>query len=112
MTAEVGHSTHDCCCHSIRNSVGAAWELDDDGAIEFAKAFYEMLLPEGDGIGGTIGQALQSVRALLKQDEQRYGALWAAHEHYGDPNERLAPGGSSGVGPGAGRERKHRRGGR
>jgi CHAT domain-containing protein len=72
----------------VRNYVGASWEVDDLGAIEFAESFY------GDGAAGvlageSIGTALLKTRRLLWGRRGRHGKLWAAYQHYGDPSAAL-----------------------
>jgi hypothetical protein len=75
----------------VHNYVGTAWEVDDEGAVVFAEAFYSSLLP-GDGArhGNTIGQALLDARKALGRREHTYRCLWGAYQHYGDPNTRLS----------------------
>ncbi|HEX6851984.1 MAG TPA: CHAT domain-containing protein [Candidatus Polarisedimenticolaceae bacterium] len=64
----------------VRDYVGTAWEVDDQGAILFAGAFYRALLRDGASVGDAV---LAGRRALAIQP--RYGSLWAAYQHYGDP---------------------------
>jgi pimeloyl-ACP methyl ester carboxylesterase len=75
----------------VRNYVGTAWEVNDTGAIMFAKILYENLLPKyPGGPGGTsLGEALLKARLALKDEDATFGALWAAYQHYGDPDLRL-----------------------
>jgi hypothetical protein len=72
-----------------RNYIGTAWEIDDAGAVVFAKAFYEAFFTEKkDGRPRSIGQALLEARKTLHRWElsQRDDlVLWAAYQHYGDP---------------------------
>jgi len=65
----------------VRNYVGTAWEVDDLGAIEFARTLYECLVRRH----GTLGQAMLEARQALDQKSARFGALWAAYQHYGSP---------------------------
>jgi pimeloyl-ACP methyl ester carboxylesterase len=70
----------------VRNYVGTAWPISDVGAISFSTTLYEALL--ADPAGGTdvsLGTALLNARKSLKAMEDRFGALWAAYQHYGDP---------------------------
>lgn len=71
----------------VRNYIGTAWPIDDLGAIEFAKTFYRALL--GKGTTGTIGDALLAARKALFDQRAKFGSLWAAYQHYGDPLARL-----------------------
>jgi hypothetical protein len=64
----------------VRNYVGAAWKVDDDGAEVFADVFYEALLN-----GESFGEAVRCGREALWNARDTYGALWAAYQHYGDP---------------------------
>jgi CHAT domain-containing protein len=75
----------------VRNYVGTAWEVNDTGAIMFAKILYENLLPKNPGEpGGTsLGEALLKARLALKDEDATFGALWAAYQHYGDPDLQL-----------------------
>jgi pimeloyl-ACP methyl ester carboxylesterase len=74
----------------VRDYVGTAWEVDDEGATEFAKTLYEKLL---SGAGTTLGEAIRAAREELYRHTDRYDALWAAYQHYGDPTTRLRPAG-------------------
>ncbi|PLX54600.1 MAG: hypothetical protein C0629_16790 [Chromatiales bacterium] len=69
----------------VRNYVGTAWEVDDLGAIEFSRTLYTSLLMRGD----TLGAAMLAARRALKEQEQRFDALWAAYQHYGSPGFTL-----------------------
>lgn len=73
----------------VRNYVGTAWEVSDEGAIAFATRLYAELIPAGGMTGAPIGAALRSARELLKREETAYEALWAAYQHYGDPTFQL-----------------------
>jgi hypothetical protein len=37
----------------------------------------------------TLGDALLAARRRLYEARDRYDALWAAYQHYGDPLQRL-----------------------
>ncbi len=69
----------------VRNYVGTAWEVLDDGAIEFAEVLYDRLLPGGDEPHVALGEAVRAARSRLQAKEDAYGALWLAYRHYGDP---------------------------
>jgi hypothetical protein len=73
----------------VRNYLGTAWEVNDEGAIVFARRFYERALPSATTPADTLGEAILRARQELKKDEVKYGALWAAYQHYGDPTLRL-----------------------
>lgn len=77
----------------VRNYVGTAWEVSDLGAISFAKELYSALLPDpsSSSDGTTLGRALLQARRALKTMDANFGALWAAYQHYGDPDYRVAP---------------------
>ena len=77
----------------VRDYLGAAWEVSDEGAILFARTLYHHLLVEGQGL--SLGDAVLEARKALYQREARYDALWAAYQHYGDPGTRLRPGARS-----------------
>lgn len=72
----------------VRNYVGTAWEVNDYGAVMFAKQLYGALLPE-QGEGATLGEALLTARRELAKNTESFGALWGAYQHYGDPGFRL-----------------------
>jgi hypothetical protein len=77
----------------VRNYVGTAWPISDEGAIQFSITLYEALL--ADPAGGTevsLGQALLKARMQLKEKDATFGALWAAYQHYGDPSFELRTG--------------------
>lgn len=71
----------------VRNYIGTAWEINDLGAIEFSTKFYEVLLAGKSP--GTIGEALLAARKALFGQAEKYGSLWAAYQHYGDPSARI-----------------------
>ena len=72
----------------VRNYVGTSWEVNDLGAVAFARTFYENLLRKGGGC--TVGEAMQAGRKELHENRRNYGKLWAAYQHYGDPNATLS----------------------
>ena len=68
----------------VRNYIGTAWEVNDLGAERFATTLYAALLP-ASGPGVSMGKAVQVARNELWKNEDLFGALWAAYQHYGDP---------------------------
>ena len=85
----------------VRNYIGTAWEVNDIGAVTFAETFYEHLIPDAGAAGSppTIGEALLAARQQLQKEERKFGALWAAYQHYGDPTQAFM---TSGNAPAAG----------
>jgi CHAT domain-containing protein len=84
----------------VRNYIGTAWEVSDVGAREFARKFYDALIPspdQEDAKPKTLGEALWVARCEVKKKEKEYDALWAAYQHYGDPQHYLVPPDSQGV---------------
>jgi hypothetical protein len=74
----------------VRNYIGTAWPVSDVGAITFATTLYDSLLAEpAAGTDRSLGNALMQARLQLHGDEDRFGALWAAYQHYGDPSFTL-----------------------
>ena len=70
----------------VRNYIGTAWEVSDAGAVLFSQKLYETLLTNLPGMQlATLGGALLAARRHLRAEERAYGALWAAYQHYGDP---------------------------
>jgi CHAT domain-containing protein len=69
----------------VRNYIGTAWEVNDIGAILFAKTFYKSLIEDKD----KIGEAVQAARRALYEEQRFYGRMWAAYQHYGDPSGSL-----------------------
>ena len=61
----------------VVNYIGTAWNVNDQGAVMFAKEFYRRFLDDA-----SIGSALLETRNKLNE---RTDALWAAYQHYGDP---------------------------
>jgi hypothetical protein len=72
----------------VRDYVGTAWEVNDEGAILFAEALYEALLAGTNG-DRSLGAAMLKARRALAEREAVFGALWAAYQHYGDPTASL-----------------------
>jgi pimeloyl-ACP methyl ester carboxylesterase len=81
----------------VRNYVGAAWEVDDLGAIEFAAAFYGALIRDRK----TMGESMLHARQTLAKRSGRFAALWAAYQHYGSPG--FTPYGASQASPARGK---------
>lgn len=76
----------------VLNYIGTAWEIDDEGAIEFAKSFYGKFFSRTGQQSEpfcNLGDALTSARRQLHARQSRYDALWAAYQHYGDVNFTL-----------------------
>jgi CHAT domain-containing protein len=77
----------------VRDYVGTAWEVNDEGAILFAETFYDGVFP-APGLPAadvTYGQAMLKARRTLAA-AGLYEALWAAYQHYGDPTGSLVRG--------------------
>jgi pimeloyl-ACP methyl ester carboxylesterase len=74
----------------VRDYVGTAWEVSDEGAILFAETFYDTVLPASGRpvIDVTYGQAMLKARQTLAE-AGAYESLWAAYQHYGDPTGSL-----------------------
>jgi pimeloyl-ACP methyl ester carboxylesterase len=72
----------------VRDYVGTAWEVNDEGAILFAEALYEALLTPGHP-ASSLGAAMLQARRTLFARQDVFGALWAAYQHYGDPTATL-----------------------
>ena len=70
----------------VRDYVGTAWEVNDQGAVLFMEQLYAGLLATP---GGTIGESVQGARKALWDQRSLYGSLWAAYQHYGDPLARV-----------------------
>ena len=71
----------------VRNYVGTAWPIADDGAVTFTATFYTTLLtppPPGEQVP-TLGDAMFEARRALHAGGKGGAALWAAYQHYGDP---------------------------
>ncbi|HSD26703.1 MAG TPA: CHAT domain-containing protein, partial [Vicinamibacteria bacterium] len=67
----------------VRNYVGTAWEVNDAGAVLFAETLYGALLRKETR--PTLGEAVLEARRALWRERHVYGSLWAAYQHYGDP---------------------------
>jgi len=75
----------------VANYVGTHWEVSDDAAPEFVKAFYGTLL-KGEAIGAAVFSGRQAVRGLMdrpkrgpaKASESRKD--WADYIHFGSPD--------------------------
>jgi CHAT domain-containing protein len=70
----------------VRDYVGTAWEVNDEGAVTFAERLYEALLRPP---GAPLGEAVREARRALWRQRSLFGSLWAAYQHYGDPAARL-----------------------
>lgn len=84
----------------VRNYVGTAWPISDVGAISFATTLYESLLADPTiDTDVSLGTALLNARTALKVQDDRFGALWAAYQHYGDPTFALRTAAMNAVAP-------------
>jgi hypothetical protein len=72
----------------VRDYIGTAWEVNDEGAIQFAEALYEALLTPTN-VDCSLGAAILKARRALAAQQDVFGALWAAYQHYGDPTASL-----------------------
>jgi hypothetical protein len=98
----------------VRDYIGTAWEVNDEGAILFAEVLYESLLTAANP-DCSIGAAMLTARRALASKEDVFGTLWAAYQHYGDPTASLidvtvAPLAAAGSRRPAPRRRQRRRG--
>lgn len=76
----------------VRDYIGTAWEIEDEGAILFARQLYTTLLTVGaKGEKATLGQSMLQARTELHRQVERYWSLWAAYQHYGDPALVISP---------------------
>lgn len=73
----------------VFNYIGTAWEIDDEGAILFADQLYSTFFSNHGQSGETLGTSLCNARKALYRKQNRFGSLWAAYQHYGDPDFRL-----------------------
>jgi hypothetical protein len=67
--------------------IGALWPVTDKAALEFARAFYELVI-QGSRLGEAVLQARQRVRAQHPQDPS-----WLAYCCFADPMARMEQGG-------------------
>ncbi len=73
----------------VRNYVGTAWEVNDEGAVLFATTLYDTLFANGAASPGRLGDAVLAARKALYREQDAYECLWAAYQHYGDPQLEL-----------------------
>lgn len=66
--------------YGVRDYIGTAWEVSDAGAVLFAQTLYSNLLN-----GESIGASVRAARERLWTKRDRFGSLWVAYQHYGDP---------------------------
>lgn len=70
----------------VQNYIGTSRQVDDDGAVVFARTFYSTLL---DSPPASVGHALLAARRALAASADRFGTLWASYHHFGDPGYRV-----------------------
>lgn len=63
----------------VRAVVAAAWLVNDEAALTFARAFYEAMLQ-----GQPFGQAMLHARRATHAAHRKFNT-WAAYQAYGDP---------------------------
>lgn len=64
--------------------VGAMWEVSDELAFQFTKAFYQALLQDKK----SIAQAFQHSREVIRQLAPD-NSTWLAYTLYADPEARI-----------------------
>ena len=75
----------------VANYIGTHWEVSDDAAPEFVKAFYSALL-KGEAIGTAVFNGRQAVRKLMYRPERGRAKAsesrkdWADYIHFGSPD--------------------------
>ncbi|MBI1356952.1 MAG: CHAT domain-containing protein [Acidobacteria bacterium] len=74
--------------------VASGWPVYDDAALDFARAFYQAILPATAGQEPeTTHEAVRRARTVLygkaKDLPRSYGKTWGAYQHYGAHNFRL-----------------------
>lgn len=76
--------------HGVYDYIGTAWQVENVPAVAFARAFYGALFGTrpGGGAVSTIGEAVLAARRALYQ-EKRFGNVWGAYQHYGDPTRQM-----------------------
>jgi hypothetical protein len=73
----------------VRNYIGTAWKVDDQGAVDFALRFYSRFIASDGRAREPMGEALLHARRHLASLPE-YRCLWGAYQHYGDPSFTLA----------------------
>lgn len=66
--------------------VGSMWDVDDNAALTFARAFYDGLLP-GDGRQArmAVGEAVRTAREAVITEHGEGQPAWAGYSLYGSP---------------------------
>jgi CHAT domain-containing protein len=67
--------------------MGSAWKVNDEAATTFANAFYNALLPAGDGAAtrATIGESVRRARRAIVEEHGEGEPAWAGYALYGSP---------------------------
>ena len=80
----------------VAHYIGTSWQIPDGMGEQFARSFYEQVLPTPGQPGRPFGEALRSSRQVLfamrgSADGQQpeVTSAWAAYQHYGDPADVL-----------------------
>ncbi|MFT3720539.1 CHAT domain-containing protein [Pseudorhodoferax sp.] len=74
-----------------RAVIATGWQIDDEAALDFARAFYAELLG-----GRRFGEAVRLARAAVYATHGELTNTWGAFQCYGDPNWRLEGGRQAG----------------
>lgn len=72
----------------IENYIGAGWQVNDNYAVEFAKAFYEQTLISRQTFGNALGEARKAISSDVSETTL-IDSTWGAYQHYGNSNETL-----------------------
>jgi hypothetical protein len=75
----------------VYDYIGTGWPVKEQPAVAFARAFYEALFKRRPGQAGgeTIGEAMLAARKALHKEVPRFGHVWGAYQHYGDPTRTV-----------------------
>jgi CHAT domain len=74
----------------VSDYIGAAWEIPSEPAKLFAEEFYTALLARHSSPPAKIGAAVLWAREALYRERKKFGAAWAAYQHYGDPTRSIS----------------------
>jgi CHAT domain len=91
----------------VAHYIGTSWAIPDDMGCQFAKTFYEQVLPTAGRRGKPFGDALTAARRVLfgmrgtsqATASPEVWSGWAAYQHYGDPADVLDTFESAGTAP-------------
>lgn len=77
----------------IENYIGSGWQVNDEHAVTFAKAFYEQTIKEKLTLGMALREARMKISSQYEKNLISNDTTWGAYQHYGNAYAQLVQNG-------------------